>query len=100
MGRGAVLAHGRDEDAVTQGGAANGERLEELRYRLGGFSGCGCAWGDDVLRCEVFEVRRADVEFRWWCHVDCKSSSFSLISVAVGWCRDRIDVKGDTNCAL
>jgi len=63
-----------NEDAVAQGGAADGERLEELRYRLGGLRGCGCAWGDDVLRCEVFEVGHADVEVWWWCHVDCKYS--------------------------
>jgi hypothetical protein len=73
----AVLAHGGNEDAVAQGSAAYGERLKELRYRLGGFRGCRRAWGDDVLWCEVFEVGHADVEFWWWCHVDCKYSSFS-----------------------
>ena len=47
----AVLAHGRDDDAVGEGDAALGERGEEGRGRGGGFGhGSWMALGDDSVR--------------------------------------------------
>lgn len=93
VGCSAVLAHGSDEDAVAQGGAADGELLEELRYGLCGSRGCGCAGGGDVLGREVFEVGHADVDSWWWCHVGCKVCSFSFKLVRVWRCRCWVDVE-------
>ena len=47
----AVLAHGRDDDAVGEGDAALGERGEEAGGRGGGFGhGSWMALGDDSIR--------------------------------------------------
>ena len=68
-GCGAVLAHGRYEDAVAEGGAADGEGREEgwccaILFGVWG----GRSWGGQMLWGEVWEARDALVVVLG-CHV-------------------------------